>query len=202
MDEHILSLEVAERLLMPYISVFRDAQLTAFARWRERPEDERRYLSDQARAFYIHDMAVGIASSRLQGTKVLTVESNTLKLFNVEDRALLRLAKFGPGLSTSKNRTHQQREFDYQLSLPGLELACNLVAGYVLDPLETFIQRVAVACPYGDGNLWSFDVDLGGQAEGGMLVDLNPTPDDGPLPVIIKSRMEKLELPSTTTDAE
>ncbi len=202
MDEHTLPLEVAERLLLPYIGVFRSSLLKAFARWRERPEDERRYLSDQARAFYVHDMAVGIATSDLKGTKVLTVESNNLKLFNVEDQALVRLAKFGPALSTSKNRTHQQRDFDHQLALPGLERACNLVAGYVLDPLETCIERVAVACPYGDGNLWSFDVELGEQADGGTLADLHPMPEDGPLPVIIKSRMEKLELPSTTTDAE
>jgi hypothetical protein len=201
MNEQILSLEVAERLLLPYIGVFRDSLLTAYACWRDRPEDERRYLSDQARAFYIHDMAVGIATAELKGTKVLTVESNSLKLFNVEDKALVRLAKFGPALTTSKNHTHQQRDFDHQLPLPGLELACNLVAGYVLDALETCIERVAIVCPHGDGNLWSFDVDLG-QAEGGTLLDLHRTPDDGPLPVIIKSRMEKLQLPSTTTDAE
>jgi hypothetical protein len=145
-------------------------------------------------------MAIGLVGPDFRGTKVQVVDCNLLKLLNVEERALLRFAKFGPGLITSKNSTRQQRDFDGQEPLPGMPEATHLVAGYVLDPLETKIERMAVTCPYENDNLWSFDIDLGDEA-GGTVAELEPTPDEGPRP-LIRSRMEKIELPNVTTDAE
>jgi hypothetical protein len=200
MRANILTLEEGERLLVPYLSTIRQVLLEAFARWQALPDEERLYLSTQARAFYIHDMAIGLAVPNFRGTKVQIVECNLLRLLNVEERAMLRFAKFGPGLSTSKNSTRQQRDFDGQDPLPGMPVATHLVAGYVLDPLETKIERMAVACPYGSDNLWSFDIDLEDEA-GGTVADLQPSPDEGPRP-LIRSRMEKVELPNVTTDAE
>ena len=200
MRANILTLEEGERLLVPYLSTIRQVLLEAFTRWQALPDEERLYLSTQARAFYIHDMAIGLAAPNFRGTKVQIVECNLLKLLNVEERALLRFAKFGPGLTTSKNSTRQQHDFDGQDPLPGMPVATHLVAGYVLDPLETRIERMAVACPYGSDNLWSFDIDLEDEA-GGTVADLQPSPDEGPRP-LIRSRMEKVELPNVTTDAE
>jgi hypothetical protein len=134
-----------------------------------------------------------------QNTKVRHIESNALQLFEVEGHALVRFAKFGPGLSTSKNSTHQQKDFDAQQQLPGMPQATHLVVGYVLDPLETHIERVAVACPYFDGNLWSFDLEMEEVDGTGGVLPLAPD-DDGPRP-IIRSRMERVELPNAATDA-
>jgi len=194
----ILSLEEAERLLKPYTRVFRDAQLEAFERYKALPEEDRLDATDQFRASYLHDKAVGIASRAFRGSKVKLIDSSGLRLFEVEGEALVRFAKLGPGLRMSRNNTRQYADFEAQLPLPGMPQVTHLVVGYILDPLETSIERVPVVCPSGSGNRWSFEIDLDPI---GVVVE-HPRVTDEPQAPRIVSRMEQRELPDRSNSNE
>jgi hypothetical protein len=78
------------------------------------------------------------------------------------------------GASRSNQSTAQARNFDRQLSLPGVPpAATRLTFGYEPDPAFSRIERVIVSCPLGATILWAAQVVVLDSAHANW-VDITP----------------------------
>lgn len=90
---------------------------------------------------------------------VAFINVNSLHVLNYKDLALLRFKKVRANGRHSNVQTDQQRDYDDQLSIPGLpDRARRLTAGYQLDAAGTSIERVIISRPIGRTILWAAQV--------------------------------------------
>lgn len=86
----------------------------------------------------------------LKYPRVVLKNIRGMKVWIVEDFAVMRLKKLDEEGRSSNYRTVQQDEFDRGDDLPGLPpAAARIVAGYVLDKAERNVDWVLVARPTG-----------------------------------------------------
>ncbi len=125
------------------------------------------HITDLARKEFADDPGVHVGDNR--GFLVLTFE----------DRVVVRFKKYrSRRFRTSNIPTRQQLQFSYQLQLPGMPAeSTRLVAGYLLDELETSIQTIAVTCSIGPELQWMLDISGEADTEDDVLEP--PTPQDG-----------------------
>lgn len=117
-------------------------------------------ISNRARANLVYDYAVVEARATLAGVEGLSLsESRGFLLVAVNDALLLRFKKYRDGLATSGIQTRQQQLFAYQqLTLDGMPPMTQIIAGYLLDPFQREIERVAITCRIGSRLVWALDV--------------------------------------------
>src|SRR5690606_38313121 len=78
-----------------------------------------------------------------------------LKVWILGERATVRYKKMDEDGRTRNYPTKQARDFDRQLSLPGIpHPPLNLVVGYLPNALGTEVERVQVARPSGRAIYW------------------------------------------------
>ena len=143
------------------------------------------------RANVVHGFMVDRAISAFDGDPGVHVilQDETAK-FLFRQRVLVRLKKADRNVLGSNIQTQAVLAFvDPQLTIPGLPDVQKVDVVYVLNGLETAIERVAVTARDNDVRLWSYDIeDRRGAAvlplpqpiapvEGGNVVRLRPGPD-------------------------
>ena len=115
------------------------------------------HITDLARKAFADDPGVHVGDNR--GFLVLTIE----------EQLVIRFKKYKNGNFTTSNiPTQQQLQFEYQLQLSGMPPeATKLVAGYLLDELQTSIGTIAITCRVGPDLQWMLDIsdeaDAGGE---------------------------------------
>lgn len=78
-----------------------------------------------------------------------------LKVWILGERATIRFKKMDKDGRYQNYQTKQAKEFDRQMSLPGIpHPPLNLVVGYLPDPTGTEVERVQVARPMGKSVDW------------------------------------------------
>lgn len=126
------------------------------ARYQQYPADIRIEHDGRAAAACIYTHMVSIADDVLTerpGVVFKTIKG--LKVWIIGERATVRFKKMDEDGRWRNNSTHQQREFDRQLPLPGIPFPpLNLVAGYWPNALGTGVERVQVARPAGKAIDW------------------------------------------------
>jgi len=102
-----------------------------------------------ANCTYAHMLAE--ADRRLPGIKGITpIEMNGLKVWNVEDKAVIRFKRMDEDGRSRNYPTRQAKAFDAGRELPGLPPpAVRLTIGYWLDPTQTEYYRTQIAKPRG-----------------------------------------------------
>jgi hypothetical protein len=96
---------------------------------------------------YIHMLTE--ADRRFLGRKGMTLlDVNGLKIWNVDDQAVIRFKRMDEDGKSRNYPTRQARAFDLGRALPGLPPpAVRLTVGYWLDPTQTVYIRTQIAKP-------------------------------------------------------
>ena len=108
---------------------------------------------------------VTIEISGLSGLAI--VNARGLMVLNIHDQALLRFKKMDESGRSASYPTPQARNFDRQLSIPGLpQAATRLTFGYEPDLAFSSILRILAACPHGVDAHWCAQIneDVDGSA--------------------------------------
>lgn len=100
----------------------------------------------------------GVSFTRKHGSLHMTTDKTAvIKFKKFRDR---RLRTSGIA-TTARNNFLEQTG-----SLSGM-VVTNLVVGYLLDELEQGLERIAVTCPLGSGNLWALDLGVSAGEDSG-----------------------------------
>ncbi len=186
----MISRDVAETILEPYMPLFGEPFPAAWAKWKrfgEEYPDLRRHQTPRTRASAIHDWASERAETVLQGMApdVTLHRVHGFLLIVVEGQLHIRLKKFRSGLRTSGIATGQQQAFADQRPLSGMPEATNLVLGYELNVFQTEIARLAITCSIGERVRWAIEIPEPG---GGVVVEPAPQPQEPKSPSIRSTR--------------
>ena len=91
------------------------------------------------------------------GFRSMTVRG--LNVLNIRDVIVMRAKHVDANGHHANHDSKQQRDFDRQLSIPGLPpAAVRLVVGYNLDPAFSQVERVIVRRPLGKWTAWSAQI--------------------------------------------
>ena len=164
MDE-LISAEEAQELLYPQ----RAKKLAAciqggWDKWRElgrRAPDLQIPLNASTRALIVHNHITDLARKEFADDPAVHVGDNRgFLILTIEEKMVVRFKKYrNKSFKTSNIPTRQQLQFAYQLQLPGMPPeATRLVAGYLLDELQTSIETIAVTCSIGPDLQWMLDI--------------------------------------------
>ena len=168
---HVMTEAQARSALKPHFDRLVECLLYGWSEWENLGRRNRAYrkdLSKSARARLVYDHVAARARANFAGVKGVHVSDRQgFITVTFGDAILLRFKKLDRSLRHRGIPTIQQQLFAEQLPLPGLPVMTNLVAGYVLDPLEQAIDRLVVTCSGGDQLYWSFDLPTSGA--GGIL---------------------------------
>jgi hypothetical protein len=139
-------------------SMISDVVLGAWERWWSNPE--RTGLYRRTRATLIHNYMMNLAGPAFVGDAgVRLIEKQETVYFVVEQRLVLRFKK-GDDIGLSSNiETQAALAFnDPQQTLPELPDVGRVDIVYVLNPLETLIDRVLVVARNGNRVVWSYAI--------------------------------------------
>jgi hypothetical protein len=120
-------------------------------RYQQYPADVRIEHDGRAAAACIYTHMVTLADELLTDKSGVVFKNiRGLKVWIIGERATIRFKKMDEDGRTRNYPTKQAREFDRQMSLPGIpNPPLNLVVGYLANPLGTGVDRVQVARPSG-----------------------------------------------------
>lgn len=151
----------------------------AWADWMSLPGRPRLRFR-RTRANVVHDFMVGRAMTAFAGdAEVRSIVRDETAKFLIGGRVLLRFKKGdGNGLGTNIATQAVLAFTDPQLVIPGLPDVQKVDVAYILNDLETTIERVAVSARDNDALLWSYDLDDGTGAVVLPLVQPD-APDEG-----------------------
>lgn len=126
------------------------------ARHQDYPADVRIEHDGRAAAACIYTHMVTLADDLLTDKPGIVFKNiRGLKVWIIGECATIRFKKMGEDGRTRNYPTKQARDFDKQLSLPGIPSPpLNLVVGYLPNPLGTDVERVQVARPSGKAINW------------------------------------------------
>ena len=126
--------------------------------------------------------------SDTQGFHVL--EYRGLKVVNIKDVLVGRFKKVDEEGRHRNHDSKQQRDFDGQLSLPGLPPSALCVTfGYEPDPAFSECARVMVVRPQGRSIIWASQII---EEEGSVSwVDITPQRFAGTAPILSGARFQK-----------
>lgn len=163
--QSLISRDEAQTLLVEHIPNIKQVLEAGWDRWRSVCEAfpaETAQMRRITRANVVYDAMVLEAHSRFDGKPDIAVsEARGFMTLTFGHQIVLRFKKFrGSTLRTAGVNTRQRQQFERQLlvqTLPGLEVTA-LVAGYLLDPLEQEIHRIAIVCPLDGVNIWELEL--------------------------------------------
>jgi len=126
------------------------------ARYQETPADLRIEHDGRASATCIYSHMVTLADDLLTDQPGVVFKNiRGLKVWILGERATVRFKKMDEDGRTRNYPTKQARDFDRQMSLPGIpHPPLNLVVGYLPNALGTEVERVQVARPSGRAIDW------------------------------------------------
>ncbi len=106
-------------------------------------------------------------------------DKNGLLVLTFEDKVVTRFKKFRSGNFFTSGIPTKQQQFPYQLSFDGmLSEATKLIAGYLLNKLQTSVETIAVTCSIGSD--LQYVVSITGEAGTGDEGLEPPTRPDEP----------------------
>lgn len=143
--------------LDPFFEVFDEICRGGLSRYQTMYAPEIRIEHDgrtAANCIYSHMAALADQKlTSLPGVVYLNIRG--LKVWVLGERAAVRFKKMDEDGRWQNHTSQQQRDFDAQLSLPGLpHPPLNLVTGYYPNATGTEVERVQVAKPAGRGVDW------------------------------------------------
>jgi hypothetical protein len=150
-------------ILSPHLTTLEQCFAVAWTRWTAwlaaldgSPTD----VSARTRANALHDFIAKEAEVRFMGAKGVQVKRKRgLLVITIADRVAIRFKKFrGKTLRFARNATRQTAAFDSQqlvLTDDALQPMTLLVAGYLLDGLESGIDTIAVTCSVDGDHFWA-----------------------------------------------
>lgn len=154
----------AEEILSPRYAGFWQCFGSAWAAWRTiAGSDEGNDLGPSARARIVWEKANALGA-HVFGTQSGVVQRTRRGLVFFDfSRVLVRFKKFGPGFVTRGIQTEQRRLLEDQAHLTAEQMelfprAPMLVVGYVLNKLETDIDRLFVVLQRRGQTLWAIDI--------------------------------------------
>ena len=161
----VISATEAKAILDPYLRAISGCLYGAWKAWKEETRLPT-IISPRSRANLVYDFVVTEARMALSGVEGLSLsEDRGFLLLNVEGLLLLRFKKLRSDLRSSGIPTGQQLKFAHQqLGLAGMPPMTNLVAGYLLNGLQTKILRATITCSVGSRIIWVLDLPEPGAA--------------------------------------
>ena len=155
------------------------------------PSSVRAEHDDSVAAHIVHLHAVYGWEREFSDTKGFHVlECRGLMLVNIKDVLVGRIKKVDEEGHHRNHDSNQQRDFDRQLSLPGLPpSALRVTFGYEPDPAFSKCVRVMVARPQGRSIMWASQIV---EEEGSASwVDITPRRFTGTAPIPSGIRFQK-----------
>jgi|SRR5579884_2871797 len=162
----IISLQEAEPILEPYLSMVLKCIRTPIEQWKGVCEREPLFVMDldpRARANIINSHVVASVEKRFAKVKgVRLTRDHGFLVLIIGERIVVRFKKLDEKLRSRNYMTNQQWKLYYQEDLPGLPPGATVViAGYRLDPTGMLLNDVHVVCPVGSQNKWAIPVAEG-----------------------------------------
>jgi hypothetical protein len=159
--------------------------------WLELPNRSRLRFA-RTRANIVHDFMIDRAMSAFSGDADVhpIVKDETAK-FLFDRRVLVRFKKGdGNGLGSNIETQAVLAFTDPQLLIPGLPDVQKVDVVYVLNDLQTMIERVAVSARDNDIRLWSYDIE---DRSGAVILPLAQpvAPEDGAKVVRLRPRSDQ-----------
>ncbi len=158
--------EIAEELSQTYGSVLLEAIETAYQDWREAQSDTTHHKK-RTRASYVWDCALAhLRESLSTSTDFYFHDVGQTTYIIYRDRLRLQFKGFNTRRRISSVPTRQVSCFTSQLPL-GFETTShltNIYLAYELDPYETGIQSLVLACPAGASFKWIVPLEHSGVA--------------------------------------
>ncbi len=157
-DDQNEAMAAAEPVLSVVYGILEDAVLFYFS---DHYSNEARAEHDDramANCIYAHaEKRMVRAAESIEGLVAINVRG--LRVLSYRDHALLRFKKVKPNGKHSNYQTKQQRDYDDQLTIPGLpEPAFRLTVGYETDASGSVLERIMIARPNGRDILWTAQV--------------------------------------------
>lgn len=150
----------AESLIKPHYQLLLGCYKDAWSQW-QRLEAEEPDLGARTRATYLSDRIWYLVKLRFQGVDGVRVfENTTIRVLIIDERLMIRFKKLDKRLRSKNVQTKQQVLWVLQLPIPDIPDMPRLTFGYVLNRLQTDIERFAVTMPKGKSVAWWLDVVL------------------------------------------
>jgi hypothetical protein len=150
--------EIVRGVLRSYEDAIFKVVHGAWSDWRELPLGGRLLFPGRTRACLVHDFMVQRAIAAWTGARAVRVirQDETAK-FVVADQVLLRFKKaddrgLGSNIPTQASLIFTEQQYD----LPGIPNVHKIEVVYVLNRLQTQIDRVVVVARDGDDLLWDY----------------------------------------------
>lgn len=113
----------------------------------------------RTRANIVHDHIVCNVKIQFQNVKnVSFIETRGIFFINIRNKYLIRFKMFDNNIRHKNFQTPHAIAFDSQESLPGIPQGARLIAGYILNSLETAIKNIYLTCPNGSSNQWCWNL--------------------------------------------
>jgi hypothetical protein len=152
--------DIVREVLHPYEDAIFKLIHGAWDDWRGLTLGGRLLFPARARACLVHDFMVqrAIAAWADDGAVRIVQQDETAK-FVVNDRVLLRFKKADDRGLGSKIPTQASLSFvDQEQELPGIPDAHKIEIVYILNRLQTQIDRIVVVARNGDERLWDYAI--------------------------------------------
>ena len=173
--------DIVRGVLRSYEDAIFKAVHGAWSDWRELPLGGRLLFPGRTRACLVHDFMVQHAIAAWTGDRAVRVirRDETAK-FVVADQVLLRFKKADDRGLGSNIPTQASLDFtEQQHDLPGIPNVHKVEVVYVLNRLQTQIDRVVVVARDGDAVLWDYPIVPVATAEVIMLPTQTSEPPKG-----------------------
>jgi hypothetical protein len=160
----LLSADEAQELLAPHLNDLAECIFEGWNRWNDLAASNASLsypLTSRSRATYVNDHmwnAVKTKFASAQDVQVVETASG-LRTLLISDRLTLRFKKLDGRLRPSNIPTRQQEIFESQLTLDGLPEVTRLTIGYILNRVQTEIDKIAIVLRVNKALIWSFMVN-------------------------------------------
>ena len=177
-------------ILGRYESTIIEVAHGAWSDWLGLPNRSRLRFA-RTRATVVHDFIVDRAITAFAGNAdVRSIVKDETAKFLFDRRVLVRFKKGdGNGLGCNIETQAVLAFTDPQLLIPGLPDVQKVDVVYVLNDLQTMIERVAVSARDNDVRLWSYDIEDSRSAPV-LPLPMPSAPDEGGRVVRLRTRAE------------
>jgi hypothetical protein len=170
--------QTVKRILAAREPVVTDIVLDAWDQWWNNPE--RPMLFRRTRATLVHNYMMNLSGSGFAGDRGVYLVQKQESLFFVADQLLVFRFKKGDVIGLSSNiETQAALAFnDPQQMLPELPDLDRVDIAYVLNPLETLVDRILVVARDSSRVVWSYSIypRAAGAAQSPATLPIQPVP--------------------------